>query len=33
VPRGDEEDLTRRPEFYDSTAAFLAECGVPVAEG
>jgi hypothetical protein len=33
VPRGDARDLTRLPEFYDFSAAFLAECAVPMAEG
>lgn len=29
VPRGDAEDPTRPPAFYDGTYAFLRECGVP----
>jgi Uncharacterized conserved protein (DUF2075) len=28
VPRGDEEDPTRRPGFYDSTFEYLASCGL-----
>jgi hypothetical protein len=28
VPRGDAEDPTRNPEFYEGTAAFLKACGV-----
>jgi schlafen family protein len=32
VPRGDSVDATRPPSFYDGTAAFLAECGVPLRE-
>jgi hypothetical protein len=29
VPRGDIDDVTRLPEYYDRTAAFLADCGIP----
>lgn len=29
VPRGDSVDATRPSPFYDGTAAFLADCGVP----
>lgn len=28
VPRGDDEDPTRRPVFYDSTFEYLASCGL-----
>lgn len=28
VPRGDEKDSTRPPQFYDDTAEFLKACGV-----
>lgn len=30
VPPGDEADLTRAPEFYDSTFGYLVEIGLPV---
>jgi hypothetical protein len=30
VPRGDEEDPTRRPGFYDETFDYLARCGMPL---
>ena len=30
VPRGDAEDLTNRPEEFESTAEFLIRCGVTV---
>jgi hypothetical protein len=29
VPKGDLIDATRPPEFYNGTAAFLSECGLP----
>ncbi len=29
VPKGDERDYTRPPQFYDRTFAFLTTCGVP----
>ena len=29
VPRGDDNDVTRRPEFYDSIYAYLRSCGLP----
>jgi len=29
VPRGDANDLTRLPSFYDQTAKFLEQCGIP----
>lgn len=29
VPRGSDEDVTRLPQFYEPTATFLAECGIP----
>ena len=28
VPRGDEEDPTRLPRFYDETFDYLARCGM-----
>ena len=28
VPRGDEKDYTRPPEFYDETVKFLLSCGI-----
>ena len=28
VPRGDDEDATRRPAFYDETFEYLARCGM-----
>lgn len=30
VPTGDSSDLTRSPEYYDSTFRFLTEVGIPV---
>ena len=30
VPHGDPHDLTRQPEFYDSTFQYLAEIGFDV---
>jgi hypothetical protein len=30
VPRGNTDDPTRSPQFYDSTFNYLAELGVPV---
>ncbi|MHC2282889.1 hypothetical protein ACVME8_009532 [Bradyrhizobium diazoefficiens] len=32
IPRGDSIDATRPPAFYDGTAAFLAECGLPLLD-
>ena len=29
VPKGDNLDETRQPEFYDQTAEYLMECGIP----
>ena len=29
IPEGDTMDLTRSPEFYDGTAAYLLRCGLP----
>jgi hypothetical protein len=29
VPKGDLIDATRPPEFYNGTARFLSECGLP----
>ena len=29
VPKGDLEDQTRPPEFYDATYEFLKDCGLP----
>jgi hypothetical protein len=29
VPKGDERDYTRPPQFYDCTFAFLTACGIP----
>jgi len=28
VPEGDREDMTRNPEFYDSTYEYLKELGL-----
>jgi len=30
VPAGEVIDATRPPSYYDGTAAFLAECGLPL---
>ena len=30
VPRGDDEDPTRPPTFYDDTFDYLARCGMPL---
>jgi Uncharacterized conserved protein (DUF2075) len=30
VPRGDDDDPTRRPSFYDETFDYLASCGLPL---
>jgi hypothetical protein len=30
VPKGDADDPTRLPSFYDETVAYLVDCGVPV---
>ncbi|MFK4720814.1 hypothetical protein ABIE89_001914 [Bradyrhizobium niftali] len=32
IPRGDSIDATRPPAFYDGTATFLAECGLPLLD-
>ena len=32
VPHGDAEDMTRRPEEFEATAAFLMRCGVTEVE-
>ncbi|WP_370980468.1 DUF2075 domain-containing protein [Agaribacterium sp. ZY112] len=32
VPKGDESDLTRQPEFYDETYAYLRSCGIAELE-
>lgn len=32
VPEGDAEDATRPAAFYDGTAAFLLECGLPLLQ-
>ncbi|UWU69462.1 DUF2075 domain-containing protein [Bradyrhizobium sp. NC92] len=32
IPRGDSIDATRPPAFYEGTAAFLAECGLPLLD-
>ncbi|MHB0772317.1 DUF2075 domain-containing protein [Bradyrhizobium sp. 1.29L] len=32
IPRGDARDATRPPAFYEGTAAFLAECGLPLLD-
>jgi len=29
VPRGDREDATRQPEYYERTYSFLRDCGIP----
>lgn len=29
IPKGDPRDRTRMPEFYDQTAEFLLQCGIP----
>jgi hypothetical protein len=29
IPEGDAEDAARPVAFYDGTAAFLLECGLP----
>jgi hypothetical protein len=33
VPRGDAQDETRPPSFYDGTIDFLMQCGIPLLEG
>jgi len=30
VPRGDDEDPTRLPRFYDETFDYPARCGIPL---
>jgi hypothetical protein len=30
VPAGDDIDATRPPSYYDGTATFLSECGLPL---
>ncbi|TQF31970.1 DUF2075 domain-containing protein [Bradyrhizobium sp. UNPA324] len=32
IPRGDSIDATRPPAFYEGTAAFLADCGLPLLD-
>ncbi|OPY93568.1 hypothetical protein A5906_17365 [Bradyrhizobium sacchari] len=32
IPRGDAIDATRPPAFYEGTAAFLVECGLPLLD-
>lgn len=32
VPHGDIEDKTRLPEFYDQTAEYLMQCGIPLID-
>jgi hypothetical protein len=32
VPKGDTNDATRQPEFYDGTAEFLFRCGIELIE-
>lgn len=32
VPRGDANDLTRPPHFYDETFEYLQECGIPTLQ-
>ena len=30
IPVGSDEDLTRKPEFYDGIYEYLTEIGIPV---
>jgi hypothetical protein len=32
VPKGDSQDATRKPEFYDQTAEYLIRCGIPLLD-
>ncbi len=32
VPEGDPTDHTRQPEFYDQTAEYLMQCGIPLID-
>jgi hypothetical protein len=32
VPEGDPSDHTRQPEFYDQTAEYLMQCGIPMID-
>ena len=32
VPKGDQEDPTRKPSYYDSTFQYLSEIGFPVID-
>ena len=32
VPEGDPSDHTRHPEFYDQTAEYLMQCGIPLID-
>jgi DUF2075 family protein len=32
MPKGDSQDETRKPEFYDQTAEFLTKCGIPLID-
>jgi len=32
VPEGDPSDHTRQPEFYDQTAEYLMQCGIPLLD-
>ncbi|MBC8394296.1 MAG: DUF2075 domain-containing protein [Deltaproteobacteria bacterium] len=32
VPEGDPTDHTRQPEFYDQTAEYLIQCGIPLLD-
>ena len=32
VPQGDPTDHTRKPEFYNQTAAYLMQCGIPLLD-
>lgn len=32
IPEGDQNDHTRQPEFYDQTAEYLMQCGIPLID-
>ncbi len=32
IPEGDPDDHTRQPEFYDQTAEYLMQCGIPLID-
>ncbi|MHC4881348.1 MAG: DUF2075 domain-containing protein [Planctomycetota bacterium] len=32
IPKGDPADHTRQPEFYDQTAEYLMQCGIPLID-